>query len=254
MKTYVIGIDAGSTMTKGVLWQDGMLATAMEPTGWSPKQAVETILGQWREAYQFKDEDICLVATGYGRIAISQAVKTVTEITCHGQGARYLHPAVRTVIDIGGQDSKVIALDAQGQVKDFMMNDKCAAGTGKFLQVTTAALGEELSNLDQMIDKAEAIAINSMCTVFAESEIIGLLAQNKPKSGILKGVLASIAQKVKTMVAKVHLEEDVFFSGGLAQSQLIAKIFSETLECQIYRSPLGVYTGAIGAALIGAKL
>ena len=175
----VAGIDVGSLSAEAVLLKDGRVVTfSIIPTGADSRKAAEKALTAAMESAGLQFDDLAvIVATGYGRISIPFAHKRITEITCHGRGAFYLDPAVRTVIDIGGQDSKVIRLNQQGKVLDFAMNDKCAAGTGRFLEVMATALEVELENLAALSDQAvRAISISSTCTVFAETEVVSLLA------------------------------------------------------------------------------
>lgn len=251
IKLYSIGIDSGSTATKGVLFNGEIVDTMMIPTGWSPKTACESIRDAFFEKYGLKREDVYIVVTGYGRVSVDFADKLVTEITCHGKGAYYLNPNTRTILDIGGQDSKVIKIDSSGNIVDFLMNDKCAAGTGRFLQVMTNLLGSDLSELDSLTEDADPSKINSMCTVFAESEVISMLAGGASKESIASGILHSIASKIITLSSRIGLEPDVMFTGGLAQSEELTKIISEKLGKKVITSPYSQLNGAIGAAVIG---
>ena len=181
----VAGIDIGSMSTKAVLFNGQRLFKTIAPTGWSPRQAAHQVYGRLLDQSGYTEEQIdCLVATGYGRVSIDFADRVVTEITCHARGAAYLSPRTDLVIDIGGQDSKVIRINGQGQVLDFTMNDKCAAGTGRFLQVIANALEIDVNDLAALSAEQTPITLNSMCTVFAESEVIRLLprAELKEKS------------------------------------------------------------------------
>ena len=179
-----------------------------------------------------------------------------TEITCHGAGAAFLCPGCDTVIDIGGQDSKVILLDPSGgQVKDFLMNDKCAAGTGRFLEMTMSRVGSDIASIDTFVEGAEPVTINSMCAVFAESEIIGLLAQETPPGSIALGCIYSICRRTAIFAQKLAPEHPkVFFSGGLAQSQVVREVLARYLGIEsVTAHPLCQYNGAIGAAVLGWK-
>lgn len=245
------GIDVGSTATKVVLLDDDEIYSRVKPTGWSPRQAgLEAYLELLAaEGYQEKQVDI-IVATGYGRIALDFAQKVVTEITCHGRGAAYLVPDADLVIDIGGQDSKVIKIDKGGKVLDFAMNDKCAAGTGRFLQVMATTLGLDVSELADVSEGQSPVAINNMCTVFAESEVIGLLAQGASKGAIVAGLHASIAKRMATMAGRIGNGNKIIFTGGVALNEGVRKSLEAELgkvyvpkECQL--------VGALGAALIG---
>ena len=187
---------------------------------------------------------------------LPEADKSITEITCHGAGAAFLCPGCDTVIDIGGQDSKVILLDPSGgQVKDFLMNDKCAAGTGRFLEMTMSRVGSDITSIDTFVEGAEPVTINSMCAVFAESEIIGLLAQETPPGSIALGCIYSICRRTAIFAQKLAPEHPkVFFSGGLAQSQVVREVLARYLGVEsVTAHPLCQYNGAIGAAVLGWK-
>ncbi|MCX5779697.1 MAG: acyl-CoA dehydratase activase, partial [Firmicutes bacterium] len=180
----VIGIDIGSVAAKGIIVSSGIQQRTIVPTGWSPRDAGKQIINQLLDLSGIERRQVeRIFVTGYGRVAFDQADKTITEIKCHARGIAQLYPEVRTIIDIGGQDSKVIRIGERGQVLDFAMNDKCAAGTGRFLQVMATALGLDVSELGENEEPDQMQAISSMCTVFAESEIIGLLARGNPKGG-----------------------------------------------------------------------
>jgi len=194
-----------------------------------------------------------IIGTGYGRIALPFIDKAVTEITCHGKGAHFIDPSIRTVIDIGGQDSKVIKLDEKGNIIDFLMNDKCAAGTGRFLQVMSTTLGIDVSELSDIAYGATPQNINSMCTVFAESEIISLMASGASKESIAAGLLQSVCKKTYSLVSRVGVSERVFFSGGVSRNYLLKELLSEKFNIEIISSELSQFLGAIGASIIGYK-
>lgn len=241
----VIGVDSGSTATKGVLLIDGTLAgKAVTSTGGNPVRAAEQVLQEL--GY---DPKLCrLITTGYGRKLI-ESDGSYTEITCHARGARFLNPDILSVVDIGGQDSKVIKLDYAGHVEDFRMNDKCAAGTGRFIDVMLRTLGASIEDMDSFVTRAEAVKINSMCTVFAESEVIGLIARGEQPQNVMAGVLHAVAQRIAGQYQSLQPGEPVLFTGGLAASAAFARILREHLSCSLMTSPLSQYTGAIGAAL-----
>lgn len=250
---YSIGIDVGSVAAKAAVF-DGQKIIAKEilPTGWSPRESGTLILEQALRAAQIeKDQVKKIVGTGYGRVALSFIDKKVTEITCHGRGAHFLDPDIKTVIDIGGQDSKVIKLDAKGNVVDFIMNDKCAAGTGRFLQVMAHALEMDVSDLSNAGKDAVPQNVNSMCTVFAESEVISLMANGASKESIAAGLLESVCKKTYSLVSKVGVVDKVFFSGGVSQSPLLIDFLSKKIGTKIISSDLSQFLGAIGAAVIG---
>ena len=201
-------------------------------------------------------EDIdALVTTGYGRTAIESGDKSITEITCHARGAHYLNPDVRTVIDIGGQDSKVIRLDETGAVVNFVMNDKCAAGTGRFLEMMARTM--EMS-LDQMsvtgLDYQEDITISSMCTVFAESEVVSLIAQNKAPDDIVHGLNKAVAAKTAALVQRVGGEEKYMMTGGVSKNQGLVQTLEEKLSAKLVISENAQLCGALGAALYAADM
>lgn len=254
MKMY-IGIDSGSTMCKAVLF-DGMkiLDTSSLKTSWNPQLSArknyETLIKR-----NGLDEDAVLVAaTGYGREAVDFARQAFTEISCHAMGGMHLLPEIQGIIDIGGQDSKVIRT-AGGRVMDFLMNDKCAAGTGRFLSMAGDVLEIELSELDAFADLKNAIPINSMCTVFAESEIIGMMAQQKERTQIMGGVLKSIAQKIQQMSGRIGFEREgtVLMTGGLSQSKALAETISEAIGIPVTTHGYSAYAGAVGACLCSMK-
>lgn len=248
-----IGIDVGSVAAKGAA-HDGkkIIATTILPTGWSPKESGEEILKNIMLKLNISGGDIdTIVGTGYGRISIPFADRRITEITCHGVGAYYVNSSIRTVIDIGGQDSKVIKINEKGEVIDFLMNDKCAAGTGRFLQVMSNALEVDISDLSQLASDAEPANINSMCTVFAESEVVSLMAEGTPKEAIASGLLHSICNKTYSLVSRIDVENIVFFSGGVSKNKKIGELLSKKLGVEIISSDESQFLGAIGAAIIG---
>lgn len=191
---YSIGIDSGSTATKGILLADGVITRRfLVPTPFRPATAITEA---WETLREGLETTPFLTLTGYGRQLVDFADKQVTEISCHGLGARFLAPATRAVIDIGGQDSKVIQLDDDGNLCDFLMNDKCAAGTGRFLEVISRTLGTSVEQLDSITENVTPHAITSMCTVFAESEVISLRSAGVAPEAILAGVINAMARRV----------------------------------------------------------
>lgn len=250
---YSVGIDVGSVAAKAVIF-DGqeIVAKEMIPTGWSPKESGLKLFKEiTTKANIERDEIKTIVGTGYGRVALPFIDKKITEITCHGKGAHFIDSSIRTVIDIGGQDSKVIKLDEEGNIIDFLMNDKCAAGTGRFLQVMAHALGIDVGDLSHIAEGAEPQTISSMCTVFAESEIISLMASGASKESIVAGLLQSVCSKTYTLASKVGVSNKAFFSGGVSKNYLLGKLLSEKLGVEVFSSDLSQYLGAIGAAVIG---
>ena len=251
---YSIGIDSGSVATKGVLFDGENFEYKIIPTGWSPKNACTEVLEYLLGLKDLNREDVFIVATGYGRVSIDFADKEITEITCHGKGAHFLNSDIRTILDIGGQDSKVIKLDRDGNLSDFLMNDKCAAGTGRFLEVMSNLLGSDITEIDSLTRGADPENINSMCTVFAESEVVSLLASGSTKESVASGILHSIGGRIVNLAEKLGLEEEIAFTGGLAQSEELTRIIAEKLDRDVFTSPVSQYNGAIGAAVIGLDL
>ncbi|MGL5330360.1 MAG: acyl-CoA dehydratase activase [Peptostreptococcaceae bacterium] len=250
---YSIGIDSGSVATKGVLFDgNNIIKKVIIPTGWSPKNASEEVLKELNRDID-KEKIKKVVGTGYGRVSMDFVDKKVTEITCHAKGIHFLNKRVRTILDVGGQDSKVISLDEDGNIVNFMMNDKCAAGTGRFLQVTTNLLGSEVSKIDELANNSTPQTISSMCTVFAESEIISLLAQDVSKESIASGILLSIANRASSMLSKLDICDEIAFTGGVAKSRVLVKMLEKSLDKKIYTAEDTQIIGALGAAVIGYK-
>jgi len=246
-----MGIDIGSVATKGIIVRGDSQWQAMVPTGWSPRNAGQSIITQLLNISGIDRQEVeRIYATGYGRVAFEEADKTLTEIKCHARGIAELNPEVRTIIDIGGQDSKVIRLGEKGRVVDFAMNDKCAAGTGRFLQVMATALGLDVSELGQAEEPARMMSINSMCTVFAESEIIGLLARGNSKGGIIAGLHQSVGKRVVAMARRMGVNREVAFTGGVALNPGVKRALEEEIGCMVIVPKTCQYTGALGAALL----
>ena len=203
-KGYYAGIDSGSTSTDVVILDKNreIISSVIMPTGAGAANGAERALEEALKQAKLNREDLdAVVTTGYGRTAISDGDKSITEITCHARGAHFLDPRVRTVVDIGGQDSKVIRLNEDGSVKNFVMNDKCAAGTGRFLEMMAKTMEMSLDELSQVgLSYQEDITISSMCTVFAESEVVSLIAQNKHTDDIVHGLNKAVAAKTASLV------------------------------------------------------
>ena len=194
------------------------------------------------------------VSTGYGRINIDFADREITEISCHGRGAHYFNPDVRTILDIGGQDSKAIHIDKDGNVLDFAMNDKCAAGTGRFLEMMASTLAVDMDELGPLsLEWREDIDISSMCSVFAESEVISLIADNKEKADIAHGVHKSIASRAVSLMRRVGLEEGLMMTGGVAKNQGAVKEIEKKAGHRIIICENPEIVGAVGAALFGIE-
>ena len=248
-----IGIDVGSITTKAVMMKDGAVVSAkVINTGYNAKNAGETVLEDIISEVRIKRSSIeRIVATGYGRNSVPFADKAVTEITCHASGGRYLNPKIRSVIDIGGQDSKAIIMDEKGRVKDFAMNDKCAAGTGRFLEVMARALEVNLDDFGKMSLNAENPSIiSSICTVFAESEIISLISKGEKRENIIAGIHNSISVRVVAMAGRIGLTAPVMMTGGVAKNIGVVKALEKKTGHSIFVSKEAQIAGAIGAAII----
>lgn len=244
---FSLGIDSGSSMTKGVLFDGAKIVKKCRiPTSAMPRKSI-------RQVYEtlIPQEPCFTVTTGYGRELLKEADKSLTEITCHAKGAAFLFPQTRSLIDIGGQDCKVILLDRDHNVVDFLMNDKCAAGTGRFVEMMTRTLEIPQEQLDVALNKAVPVQMNSMCTVFAESEMVSLLAAGEPAENIALGAIQSICRRTVHFAKRLALESDVYFSGGLAGYSIFKNTLETELDMPVQTHELGQYTGALGAAVIG---
>lgn len=252
---YVAGIDSGSTSTDVVILdQNGKIkSTMIIPTGGGAMMSAEKSLSLALEKAGInKDEIVRIVTTGYGRAYIDSGDDSITEITCHAKGAHYLNPNVRTIIDIGGQDIKAISIDENGAVTNFLMNDKCAAGTGRFLEMMARTLGLSLEEMSTKgLDWKENIVISSMCTVFAESEVVSLVAQNKAIPDIIHGLNVSVASKVGALAARLGKGNpgEYMMTGGVAKNQGIINALEEKLGAKLYICDEAQLCGALGAAL-----
>ena len=252
---YDVGIDIGSTCAKTIV-MDGsrnILHRLLQPTGWS---SVDTALAIQEKlaALGVQLEEAAVVATGYGRISVPYADKCITEITCHGRGACFIHGKEDlTVIDIGGQDTKLIVVE-EGQVRDFIMNDKCSAGTGRFLEVMANTLSVRPEELCELASRGGNTSISSMCTVFAESEVISLIGRGEKKENIAYGVVDSIVKKVAPQAGRLSLGPAVCLTGGLCGFTYLRESLSKELGVPVQTCEDGRYAGAIGAALSAAGI
>ncbi|HSO66620.1 MAG TPA: acyl-CoA dehydratase activase [Desulfatirhabdiaceae bacterium] len=247
------GIDIGSITAKAAVMNDqGLMDYKVIPTGFNAKQAGEEIFEHILCGLGLNPSVVeGVVSTGYGRKSVAFAQKAVTEITCHATGVVYLNPAIRSIIDIGGQDSKVILLDETGKVRDFAMNDKCAAGTGRFIEVMARALHVELDVFGPMSLQADnPAAISSLCTVFAESEVISLISRGESRENIIAGIHESIAARIIAMMGRIGWRPPVMMTGGVARNVGLVQALENRLACQVLVSEYAQVTGAIGAALI----
>lgn len=256
----VVGIDIGSRQSKAVLLHNGQLYTALIPTGFFMKQTAGELLENLFEQSGLALQDVeYIVGTGYGRVALefeNIPNRIVTEISCHGLGGHYLGDNIQTIIDIGGQDSKVIKIDPEnGKVVDFAMNDKCAAGTGRFLEKIADVLGEDATKIGEIALKSENPAnISSQCVVFAESEVISGRAKGTSVSDLAAGINLSVVRRVNTLLNRVGIVPNVLFTGGVSNNVGVKKAFEDTLGFPVERTKLDtVYAGALGAALFAAQ-
>jgi len=246
-----MGIDIGSSACKAVILKDGdeivgtfKVAVGTGTTG--PNRAFEGVL---ESAGLSADEIDYVLATGYGRNTFERADAQMSELSCHAKGANHLFPDVRTVIDIGGQDVKVIQID-HGAMVNFQMNDKCAAGTGRFLDVMARILEVDVSDLASLAAKStKKIAISSTCTVFAESEVISQLANGEKKEDVVNGIHYAITARVVGLARRVGIRDRVVMTGGVAQNAGVVKALQDQLEHEVSTSPLSQYVGSLGAAL-----
>lgn len=250
---YAVGIDIGSTSGEAVILNgDGILAFSIVDTGYNSRRAAELALEKALASSGLRREQLGpIVATGYGRIAIEFADRQVTEISCYAKGMAHLFPDVCTLIDIGGQDSKVIAVGKNGKAVDVAMNDKCAAGTGRFLEVTARALQLDLCDLGEISARARRdVPISSICTVFAESEVITLVTEGVERADIVAGLYRAIARRVGAMVRRVGANPIIAFAGGVAKNSGVKRALEEALGVTLVTPPEPQIIGALGAALI----
>lgn len=247
-----VGIDIGSTASKVVVRGDKEMKLVL-PTGWSSKETAGQIKEKLSlEGIDVQEDNTKVVATGYGRIAVDFADRVITEITCHARGGKELFGGDCAIVDVGGQDTKWILVQ-QGMVQDFLMNDKCSAGTGKFLEIMANRLGVTLMELFELAAKGDVLPISSLCTVFAESEIINYIGEGKKREDIAAGVVDSVAVKVAQLCQRKQLPEHMILTGGLSDNMYFAQRLSEKLGQNIQPMELGRYAGALGAALLAEE-
>ena len=255
--TFVVGLDSGSTSTNAVVMNKAreIVASIVIRTGAKAGASAERA---YREVIEragiTPDQVACTIATGYGRVSIPFADENVTEISCHGRGAHYFNPAVRTILDIGGQDSKAIHVNAAGEVTDFAMNDKCAAGTGRFLEMIARSLEISLDELGPAaLESKKHLEIASMCSVFAESEVISLIANNEEKPDIAAGVCRAVAGKAYSLMRRVGLEGAYMMTGGVAQNPGVVRAVEELIGEKLFICEDPEIVGATGAALLALE-
>lgn len=247
-----VGIDIGSTASKVVVRGDQELHFVL-PTGWSSKETTMTIKDKLlMQGIDVASTESRVTATGYGRVAVDFADHIITEITCHARGGRELCSDNCAVIDVGGQDTKIILID-QGMVQDFLMNDKCSAGTGKFLEIMANRLGVTLEELFSLAAKGEAVSISSLCTVFAESEVISYIGEGRKREDIAAGVVESVAVKVAQLAQRKDLPDKVILTGGLSNNPYFTDVLSKKTGKHVEPTAFGRYAGALGASLLAEE-
>jgi predicted CoA-substrate-specific enzyme activase len=251
-----LGIDIGSSSTKAVIINESreIVAIRVVNKGTGTSGVSEALTSALSDANLSRGDIKYTVATGYGRVTYEGADKQITEITCHAEGVRHLEQDVATIIDIGGQDAKVIRLSAQGSVENFVMNEKCAAGTGRFLEVMARVLGCELDELSGLADRStKSVSISSVCTVFAESEVISRLAAGEKIEDVAKGAHVAIANRVSGMYNRVGGKSKVVMTGGVALNQNMVNTMAEVLSVPVVATSHPQAAGAIGAAMFAHK-
>jgi predicted CoA-substrate-specific enzyme activase len=255
MSDYFAGIDIGSTMTKVVIMNQGIISSIVGPTGPEQRRLANKVMENALQQANLPFEAITfLVATGYGRINVPFADKQVTEISCHAKGVAHFFPECKTIIDIGGQDCKGIKIE-MGRPVDFVMNDKCAAGTGRFLEVIADALGIAIEDLSELALKSiQPAQISNICTVFAEQEVVSRLAEGVPLTDLVAGILESLASRISRMVNRLKVENEVVVTGGGAKNPALVEALSQKLGYATFVPADPLLTGAVGAALLGKDI
>ncbi|PMQ01188.1 MAG: 2-hydroxyglutaryl-CoA dehydratase [Dictyoglomus sp. NZ13-RE01] len=255
--SYYLGVDIGSVTTKVVLISDKreIKGYRIGKTGIDGNKSAKDLIMELLKDLNIELGDVKKIsATGYGRVRVDFTDFTKTEISCHAKGVNFLFPSARTIIDIGGQDSKAIKVGKNGAVLDFVMNDKCAAGTGRFLEVMAKVLEEDLENFGRIhMQEKEVIEITNICTVFAESEIITLLSQGKNKNSIIKGLNYSIAKRAVSLVKRIGAEKDVVMTGGVAKNQGVKMAIEDLLGFNILLPEDPQIMGALGASIFALE-
>jgi predicted CoA-substrate-specific enzyme activase len=254
---YFAGIDLGSTMTKVLIVNenDEVCASVIYHTGAEHRRLANRVMEEaLKQAGLPFDEISYVIATGYGRINVPFADRQITELTCHARGVFSLLPTVRLAIDIGGQDAKGLKI-INGKLTDFAMNDRCAAGTGRYLEVIANALGIKIEDLGSIsLKSTRKITISSTCTVFAQQEVIMHMSEGIPLEDIVAGIHDAVASRVARMVKRLKIEPDVVFTGGVAKNIGVVKALEENLGCKVFVPEEPLLTGALGAALLAKEL
>jgi predicted CoA-substrate-specific enzyme activase len=252
------GVDIGSVATKVVVRDDReqrVLASAVRASGWDPRQAGEQCLADALEAASLERSDLeALVVTGYGRTLWPEESRVVTELTCLFHGVRETVPGVRTAFDVGGQDSKVLALDARGELVDFVVNDRCAAGTGRFLELSGQRLGLTAAELGQLATQAsETVPLSNVCAVFAESEVVGLLARGVDRSAIARGLCEAVAQQLLALAGRLPRTAPLALTGGVAYNAGVCAALERALEEPVAVPADPQLVVALGAAILASE-
>lgn len=257
---YYLGVDIGSLSCDAVLIDDAskILATSVVPTGARNQEAIERATKEVLGAVGISEKEVtATISTGYGRDRVNSRLASVTEITCHARGVQHLLPGTHLLIDIGGQDSKAIRLDGTGRVVEFAMNDKCAAGTGRFLEAMARALQVDIEEMGELDHEAkDNLTLSSMCTVFAESEVVSLIAEGIEVNEIVRGLNRSIASRISALVKRISPDLNglsVAMSGGVAHNGGVIRALATVLECEVSVPQEPDTVGALGAALIARE-
>ncbi len=254
MNIYTLGIDIGSTASKAIIMKNGKdIVDSMVVFLGAGTEGPDKVISEIFKKTSMSWEDISFtVATGYGRNTFQKADEQISELSCHAKGAVFLYPNVKTIIDIGGQDAKTMKIGENGKMTNFLMNDKCAAGTGRFLEVMSRVLNISIDDFSEISAlSTKKIDISSTCTVFAETEVISYLANAVKREDILAGVHRSVASRVGTLAQRVGIEDDVVLTGGVAHVQGIVRALEDTLNTKVHTNEYCQLNGAIGAALFG---
>jgi len=252
-----LGVDIGSSSSKCALLDDdkNILSVSVVNQGTGTDAYKEALRMVLQRANKSKEDIEYTVATGYGRVGFKDANRQVTEITCHSKGVDFLVPQTRLIIDIGGQDAKVIKLDEEGKVINFVMNEKCAAGTGRFLEVMARVLGCSICELSDLAAKhTKEISISNVCTVFAESEVISRLASGEALENVARGAHIAIAKRIKGLAERVGYNSQITMTGGVALNKDLIEVLTKEMNCEITASPYCQEAGAVGAAIIAYEM
>ncbi|MEA2062000.1 MAG: acyl-CoA dehydratase activase [Thermodesulfobacteriota bacterium] len=253
-----VGIDIGSITAKAaIVKHNKLVGTHLTGTGYQASTAGRRVFNEILEKFEFSEKNVkAVVATGYGRKSVDFAEKQITEILCHGAGACFLNPEIKGIIDVGGQDSKAIALNSRGEVDNFAMNDKCAAGTGRFLEVMARVMEVDLEDMgDISLTASSPSKISSICTVFAESEVISMISSGQHKRNIIiAGIHESAAARIAILALKIKIQPPVMMTGGVAKNIGMVKALENRLGLHIEVNPSAQENGAIGAAVLAEKL